>query len=235
LVLLFLAINPDIVTGNVDLSSIVVSGSMRSGAQTATQTGSTGSSSCPDETAFKNNVISNGNVCLTNTCEALTGCDTTTYSSIINSEATKQGINPKLVTILMCRESKGKVNATHVNDSNSIDCGLMQINKTGASSCLPADLDPQTNIAKGVALIKANYSSITQGYPGITKEMMVSAAYNCCSTGNPNTQSSDCTPSAGYPFTLPKWACPIRPGPTNTNMCFVRNYVCDVNACLSKL
>lgn len=234
LVLLFLAVNPDVVKGTVDFSKITVT-SMAAGSQTQVSTGSTGSSSCPDETAFKNNVLANKGVCMTNTCEALSGCDTTTYASIINSEASKQGVNPKIVTTLMCRESKGKKDATHTNTGNSIDCGLMQINKNGATACSPSDLDPQTNIAAGVALIKAKYASISQSYPGITTDMMVFASYNCCNTGNPNSQSANCNPSSGYPFTLPKWACPINPGQTTTNMCFVRNYVCDVVACLSRL
>ena len=236
LVLLLLFINPDMVTGNVDFKNIAISDSMKVGSQTAAQTGSTGSSSCPDETAFRENVNTNKTVCMTNTCNALTGCDTTTYASIINQEAIKQGVNPKIVTILMCRESKGNKNATHPNNSpTSIDCGLMQLNKPGSTSCSAEDLDPQTNIAKGVALIKSKYASVSQSYPSITKDMLVAASYNCCNTGSPNVQSSDCTPASGYPFTLPKWACPIDPGKTDTNMCFVRNYVCDINACLSKL
>ena len=234
LVLLFVTVvNPDMVTGNADFSGIVVT-SMKVGSQTPVS--STGSSSCPDENSFKSTVISNSNVCPQTTCTALVGCDTTTYSSLINNEASKQGVDPKVVTILMCRESKGIKDAKHVNDPpNSIDCGLMQINKPGSTSCDAIDFDPQTNIAKGVSLIKAKYSSISQSYQNISKDMLVFASYNCCSDGSPNAQSSDCTPTSGYPYTLPKWACPINPGQTSTNMCFVRNYVCDVSACLSQL
>ncbi|HCC05802.1 TPA: hypothetical protein DEP94_00335 [Candidatus Nomurabacteria bacterium] len=237
LVVLFMAVNPDVVSGNLDFSKITVM-SMRAGSQlpvlASGGVSSTGAS-CSDESIFKKSVSTSGEVCLTNTCEALKGCDTTTYASIINLEATKQGVNPKLVTVLMCRESRGIVSPpVHTNTDGSVDCGLMQINKK-VGGCTQADLDPATNIAKGVALIKEKYSLIKQSYPGITRDMMVSASYNCCGSGNPNDQSSDCTPASGYPYTLPKWACPIDPGKTSTNMCFVKNYVCDVATCLSKL
>jgi hypothetical protein len=111
----------------------------------------------------------------------------------------------------------------------------MQINVQG-STCPPNILDPATNIARGVELIKQKNATISQTYQGISREMMIAAAYNCCGNGdNANAPSADCTTANGFPYSIPKWACPINPGPTTANMCFVRGYSCDVAACLNQL
>ncbi len=238
LVLFTLAVNPDIARGNVDLAKLWVGSSVNQSAQTQARVGSGGvvSTSCPNTDTYKSNLASGGNVCAGVTCTAMSGCNLSPYASIIETEASRQGVNPNLVKAIMCRESKGVTNATHVNNPpTNIDCGLMQINKRGPA-CDISDLDPATNIRKGVSLIKEKYAAISQTYPGIQKEMMVLASYNCCGTeGSPNKASVDCTTASGFPNSLPRWACPINPGPTATNMCFVRGYICDVYACAKQL
>ncbi len=229
LVLIMLAVNPDVVTGDVDLTGITSANSQRIGLNAGTLS----SPACADEAKLKMSLSSGGGVCGQIQCTALIGCDMT-YKPDIIKEANRQGVDPALALAIMCQESKGKKSPKpNINTSSgTVDCGLMQINKPG-STCSPEDEDVPTNISKGIAQIRQKFSQITQTYPTISREMLVLASYNCCGTeGSPNQASKDCTPASGFPFTLPRWACPINPGPSQTNMCFVRNYVCNISNCL---
>jgi hypothetical protein len=97
-------------------------------------------------------------------------------------------------------------------------------------------MDPATNIARGVDLIKQKLSSSGQIYQNIPQRLGAYASYNCCGGGTqPNAPSVDCTQASGFPYSIPKWACPINPGAGQFNMCFVKNYTCEIDACVKEL
>ena len=178
-------------------------------------------------------------VCGNTQCKSLNGCQYSKYSSMINAAAGNYGVDPKMLIVLMCKESSANPAAQNRNPNGTYDCGLMQINKNGA--CDASILDPQTNINAGAALLKGKIPVVNQVYPGFPNVNGVAvagvfASYNCCSNGTvPNAESVDCNQSSGFPFTIPKWACPINPGEGTFNMCVVKNYACELTACLNSL
>lgn len=142
----------------------------------------------------------------------------------------------KMIATIICQESNGRPDAVGNDPDGGKGCGLMQITDHRTRTTCPPDLfDPETNIREGVALVKQKMDAIVrQGYTyggNITVQQMTFAAYNCCAGGdNPNAQSRDCSTSDGWPA-LPKWACPIKPGVGEFNMCAVKEYACRVSAC----
>ncbi len=240
LVMIMLWVAPDMVTGDVDLSGFRLNGSKAAvTTNTPTRPGATSqnvpSASCSNPDTLKKSLASGSGVCAGATCTVLADCNLTPYLPIIKQEAAKQGLDYRFVAAIMCRESRGKKDSVSPPDKvGTINCGLMQINKRG--TCTAEDLDPQTNIARGAALLKEKYGAISQIYPNIKKESLVAAAYNCCGGGdNPNASSNDCTVASGFPYSIPKWACPINPGTPPSNMCDVRSYACSIAACIESL
>jgi hypothetical protein len=188
---------------------------------------------CQSPDDFKTKHTSQGGLCGGATCSALSGCNYQQFLPIINSEAVRQGVNPKLVVAIMCKENRGmRINAENRNTDStgrtSYDCGLMQVNQN--TPCTEASYDPATNIAAGVRKIK---EATGQVYTGIPQVASIAAAYN--SGPGHNNASADCTTSSGFPFSIPKWACPINPGNGTFNMCSVKSYACDVSACVDQL
>ena len=73
----------------------------------------------------------NNGICANQGCTVLSGCKYQNYMSLIQSEASKQGVDYKMVIVTMCQESRGNPNAQNPhNDNGSFDCGLMQVNQT---------------------------------------------------------------------------------------------------------
>lgn len=240
LVMIMLWVNPDMVTGDVDLSGFRLNGSKttttaNTPGRTSTVSQTASSASCTNPDTLKKSLASGSGVCAGATCTVLADCNLTPYLPIIKQEAARQDLDYRFVAAIMCRESRGKKDAVSPPDKvGTINCGLMQINKRG--SCTAEDLDPQTNIARGAALLKEKHGAISQIYPNIKKESLVAAAYNCCGGGdNPNASSNDCTVSSGFPYSIPKWACPINPGTPPSNMCDVKSYACSIAACIESL
>lgn len=135
-----------------------------------------------------------------------------------------------IITAIICRESSGNENTPN---SPVGACGLMQVMPNEFSAGENCK-DPETNIRKGVELFEKKLESVAgKSYGGnITKEQMAFAAYNCCKNGdNPNAQSVSCSTAEGWP-SLPKWACPLSPGTGIDNMCKVRDYTCQISACI---
>jgi hypothetical protein len=193
------------------------------------------SASCQDTKAVISQLTAPGGICGNTRCSALSGCTYQQYLPLIRQEAAKAGIDYKIVVALMCRESRGKADAkSTLPENNTYDCGLMQINQT--TPCTAAIMDPSVNIAQGVATIKSKLSQANQIYQNIPQQLGAYASYNCCGNKTiPNAPSVDCTQASGFPFSIPKWACPINPGEGKFNMCFVKGYACEVNACVEQL
>ena len=176
------------------------------------------------------------NVCLGQTCSKTCIFDQNTIN-IAQNEASKAGIDYRIVLSISCRESSGQISAVGNHANNGYpDCGLMQINmqSRGLKSCPSDIMDIRANVQEGIRLYKSKLSS-ARSYTTVSQTSQAFASYNCCSDGtSPNSASVSCNPDSGYTSPIPKWACPIDPGTSSFNMCNVRNYACDVDACLSK-
>ncbi len=233
--------NADLLTGNVGLAGLKAGpvagagGGITTGTTSGAVGGQVGGGTCTDPKAVVASLTSSGGICGGTRCTALGGCAYAQYLPLIESKSREAGISSSIVIALLCRESKGVATAQKKNESNgTFDCGLLQVNQP--SACDAASLDPATNITRGIQLIKQKISNTKQVYQNIPPLTGAFASYNCCANGTiPNAPSVDCTPGTGFPYTIPKWACPINPGDSKTNMCFVKGYACDVQACVNEL
>ncbi|MFA5132262.1 MAG: hypothetical protein WC444_02970 [Candidatus Paceibacterota bacterium] len=228
--------NKDLLNGDVGLAVLKTEG-VKGGAMVtggAAGTGGVAATGAVPAATVQSTLssLSSGNVCGAATCSALSGCNYTRYLPLLKTAAANNGVDVKMLIVLLCKENRSlDVNADHVNDNQSHDCGLMQINQPGA--CSGSILDPATNISRGAQLLAGKMGA--QTYGNVPAPASVFAAYNCCGTVgmNSNDPSADCNTSTGFTSAIPKWACPINPGPSATNMTFVKNYACEANACLS--
>jgi hypothetical protein len=150
------------------------------------------------------------------------------------------GLDTRLVKAIICREN-APLNLTAVGPTG--DCGLMQIDPDnfGQTTCTsPRNLfDLQTNLKEGMATLVQAYNraapSGQQTSIGITKIAMTGATYNCCANSqDPNGQSVDCSTATGWPAGMTRWACPVNPGTGTFNMCAVKDYACDIDACVTR-
>jgi hypothetical protein len=238
LFLILFTVNKGMLRGDIGLSSFNISGAGGGSSQVvttpSTSSGSGGSRSCESEDVVKQKLSSTSGLCGGTVCRVLNGCNYQEHLSIIKREASSQGVDPKLVVALICKESSGRKDAINKNENGTFDCGLMQINN-GPATCPASLLDPSENIRRGVAHLKgvlrtsASYPSI----PGVPALGNALSSYNCCANGTvPASASNDCTTAKGYKNTLPKWACPVNPGDGAFNMCSVKNYACEITSCI---
>ncbi len=234
LFLIIATLNSQLLTGDVGISSLGVSG-VRSGTAVNTGSGSGGSSrSCETTEATITKLTSTGGICGGVACTILSGCNYQQYSLIIDQEVTGNADLKKMIIVTMCKESRARADAVGNNPNGTYDCGLMQINQT--SPCGADILNPNENIRRGVALMKEKIRLTSQTYQNIPAETGPFSSYNCCANGTvPNAPSADCTAANGFPFAIPKWACPINPGEGTFNMCTVKNYACELSACMKQL
>ena len=251
LFLIIFMINKGLLTGDIGLDALkakvtAVGGGLSGGTVGIGQPGgsavgsggaqvTTGSAaSCESTAATISKLQSSGGICGGTACSALSGCEYQKYLPFINAEVGDNSQLKKMIIVTLCRESKAKPTSTHINTNGTIDCGLMQINQP--STCSAEILDPATNIRLGVKKMKEKIASTQQVYPNIPAETGPFSSYNCCANKTvPNSPSVDCNTSVGFTSPIPKWACPINPGDSVTNMCFVKGYVCDLSACMGQL
>ena len=247
LFLIISTVNKGLLTGDVGLGEIrsapgVVSQSGVGGGGAVTGGGVVGNNStsggssalCGTTEATITKLQSSGGICGGVSCGILSGCNYSAYSSIIDQAVEGDALLKKMIIVTMCKESRGKPSATNVNANGSHDCGLMQINQP--NPCDATILDPTENIRRGVALMKQKIASTRRTYQNIPAETGPFSSYNCCANGTvPNSPSTDCSTANGFPYAIPKWACPINPGDGKFNMCSVKNYVCELSACMKQL
>jgi hypothetical protein len=232
LFLIIFTINKGLLTGNVGLDALKYNGAAGGSSNTTSGIGSGSTSggtsaACESTSATISKLQSPGGICGGITCSALSGCNYQSYLPVIDQAAGSDTELRKMIIVTMCRESKANPNAKHQNTNGSWDCGLMEINQNGTCENNPSSSSQAANIQEGVRKMKQKLASATQIYIGTPERSGAFASYNCCG-GTTN-------PIAGFPNTIPKWACPINPGDTVTNMCFVKNYVCDLSACMKQL
>ncbi len=239
--------NKDLLSGNVGLDGLraaagkgggIVSGGggdMGGGGATGSFPSSNNSSkTCEPTSTVIASLKSTGGVCGGARCTVLTGCNYQKYLPTIQREASNAGVDYKMVIALMCKESSAREIAQNTNPNGTYDCGLMQINQK--TPCDASILNPETNIARGVSLLKGKIAATNQVYPNIPTMAGVFASYNCCANGTvPHSPSADCKQETGFNQSVPKWVCPINPGDSQYNMCAVKSYACELTACLNQL
>ena len=155
LFLIIFTVNQDLLTGDVGLADLKATrGVGGGGVVPITNTGGSGGSSatCESKESVVSKAGSTGGVCGGVSCKVLSGCNYQQYRSIIESESSAAGINPKMIIVTMCKESSAKPAAQNQNPNGTFDCGLMQINQSGP--CTASILDPTENIRRGVAEMK---------------------------------------------------------------------------------
>jgi hypothetical protein len=248
LFLILVTFNKDLVTGDIGLGDLAsknmetkpppIAATPPSPAVGAPGAGSSGGSvsrSCES----KDDIIrkaGGAGICSGTTCTALSGCNYLSYLPIIDANTGGDTNLKKMIIVTMCKESKANPNAKNTNPNGTYDCGLMQINQSSPCPTNPSQAEQEANIKVGISKMKQKIAYASQVYPNIPAVTGAFSSYNCCANGTiPNAPSTDCTVAAGFPFTLPKWACPINPGDGQYNMCVVKNYACDLAACMNKL
>ena len=253
LFLILFTINKGLVTGDIGLGSLrkgstttpsgTSQGTVKTGEPiTTTKPGATSSASCeaPNTTIAK--LSSSNGICSGVQCRSLSGCSYEQYLPIIKDEASKAGIDYRIAVVIMCRESRAIANppqrtGSAANADGSYDCGLMQINRKN-KVCEPEILDPRNNIRAGIQELKNKIVSASKKpvIPGVPALGNAFADYNCCAGPTvASSPSSDCTEAAGFPTTIPKWACPINPGGSTYNMCAVKDYACESISCINSV
>ena len=234
-------------TGDVDLGGFKGVGGNFGGSVVSqpvgtvvSSTGSGGNSrSCESSENIITKLQSTAGICGSAVCTSLSNCNYQQYLPIIDQAVGNDVQLKKMIIVTMCKESRGDPRASHLNTSNqTYDCGLMQINQNGPcnSTTLIEPENIKANILAGVSLMKQKISASSQIYQNIPVETGPFSAYNCCANKTiPNSPSADCTPANGFPFSIPKWACPINPGEGDFNMCSVKSYACELSACMKQL
>jgi hypothetical protein len=228
------------VTGDVGFGGLSGSGDSNGSKISTTQTASSQGTSntqgktCESPGAVISRMSSQNGVCGNTSCTKLSGCNYKQYESVIATYTGNDTRLKKMAIVVLCIESGGNQRASNNNPDGTYDCGLMQINQK--APCTDSSFNIEYNIQKGVDKLRYALSKSSQVYPGVPVEATVFSSYNCCSNGTiPGSPSNDCTPQAGFPSTLPKWACPINPGEGKYNMCSVKSYACEASACFNQL
>lgn len=243
LFLVLYTVNRGFLESDINLDGLRIGGGVVSGGNnpvvtnnpgtTNTSTSGGSSKTCASVDGVKSN-LANGNICAGTSCTILSGCDYSQYRSIIQKYAGAGTELEKMTIVIMCKESTARKDSINTNANGTKDCGLMQINQP--SGCSQEIMNPDENIRRGIDLIKQKRNAVTQTYPGVPNLGGVFASYNCCANGTvPNAPSDDCTTSSGFKNTIPKWACPIKPGDSSFNMCSVKDYACSAVACMNAL
>jgi hypothetical protein len=241
LFLLIFAINKGLLTGDFGVVKAGPVAQVSTGITTApiSSVSKSGGSTkvCESKEAVITKLQSSGGICGGAVCTKLSGCNYSTYINLIDQAVEGDSQLKKMIIVTMCMESRANPSANNTNTKGSsvtYDCGLMQINQK--TPCDAAILDPAENIRRGVALMKEKRQLSSQTYDNIPAETGPFSAYNCCASDTvPNSPSADCTTANGFPYPIPKWACPINPGDSSSNMCSVKSYVCELSACMNQL
>lgn len=221
--LLLYVINPDLVRVNISMKPVPAPA-----APAPSQAPTPGGATC------QNAATPGGTIC-TDGCNKVC-TNLVSYESFINTYASQNSLDSKVVKAIICRESDG--NPSAINTTGRLSCGLMQV-ETTVSDCTQDSrgnlLDPEINIRVGARVLKQKLNQVAgYSYTNVTKNQLAFAAYNCCANGeNPNSTSRDCNVANNW-GTIPKWACPINPGTGTYNMCDVKDYACKVSACVSR-
>ncbi len=248
LFLILFTFNKGLVTGDVQLEGLKSElptgggGGLVAVPSTSTSTQKSSnhnSNACEPPDNVKAKLNSSGGICGGVSCSALSGCAYQKYTSIIDQEVGNDSNLRKMIIVTMCKESTANPTAQH-NNGTSYDCGLMQVNQTSpcpANSVMSSDSYIRANIKEGVSLMRKKINASGQIYPALKVSPAAGAfsSYNCCSNKTvPNSPSVSCAEKDGWPL-IPKWACPLDPGESSSNMCSVKSYVCDLVACMDKL
>ncbi len=201
---------------------------------TSTPGPSAGGADCADAnaTSMKARVTSGGAMCGSGyTCPR---CDTVFWNAFIEKYRVPAGVPRPLVDAMIAKESSCRENPGAMDGKS---CGLTQVKfaSVGNTDCAGPAMnlnDPEINIREGMKVLKAAWDA-SAGYDytgiGIKREEIAYVIYN--SGTKDVAQSSDCKATDGWPAKFPRYACPIKPGETQFNACYIREQSCKVGAC----
>lgn len=93
--------------------------------------------------------------------------------------------------------------------------------------------DPETGIKEGVRVLARSVNSARSLLPryGATVKLNELAGAICNGGVGQSNTSLDCTPTTGWPA-IPMWGCLINPGSAQFNTCAIKNYACNIGACV---
>lgn len=206
-----------------------------SGGSGTTTNASAGGADCADAnaTGMKQRLASPGGKMCGNTplCSSW-ACDTTPWNAFI--EKYRGDIPLAFVKAVIAKESSCRVNPGAMDGKS---CGLTQVkfSSVGNTDCAGPAMnlnDPETNIREGMKILKTAWdTAASYDYTaiGIKRQEIAYVIYN--SGVKDIEQSSDCKASDGWPAKFPRYACPIKPGDTKYNACYIREQACKVGAC----
>lgn len=196
-----------------------------------TTTGNSASMPCENIDTAKTRLNDGGTVC--NGQGICKSCDTTAYDTEIASAATTYGVPEAMIRAVIARESSCNTSATRTEPDGRTSCGLMQVMSNDSSYSCSELKQPEYGIMEGARILKQAYTeanSLKSEYGSTVTEHEIAAAIYNAGKGQ-STASADCQSSTGWP-TIPKWGCPINPGTAEFNACDIRDYACDVGACI---
>lgn len=201
--------------------------------------GGGGGAACEDIAAAKQRLGSDsiGTVCNgTGSCKR---CDTSEYDSLIDSAASTSGMSAAFIKAIIARESSCNKNAVKGESDGTQSCGLMGVNTRSSSHSCEQLKDPSTGISEGVRILKSSYvsaQSLVSKYGNtVTVNELAAAIHNAGpgdSAASSQVSGKGCLTSEGWKV-IPKWGCPIAPGEAEFNACDIRDYACDVGACVN--
>ena len=195
-------------------------------------TGTTTTAACEDINTAKQRLSSGGTVC--NNTGSCKSCDTSSYNTLIQSAASKYGISDKFIRAIIARESSCNTNSVKNESNGTQSCGLMQVNTAVSGYSCSQLQNASTGIDEGTKILAKAYASgqsLKSQYGNTVTVYELAAAIHNAGAGQ-SSASADCNASSGWP-SIPKWGCPINPGSAEFNACDIRDYACDVGACVN--
>ncbi len=187
---------------------------------------------CEDINTAKQRLNGGGTVC--NNDGSCKSCNTSAFDSLIQSASSKYGVPIGLIKAIIARESSCNPASVKSESNGTQSCGLMQANTAASSYSCSQLQDPGTGIDEGTRILAQAYGSaqaLASQYGNTVTVNELAAAIHNAGSGQ-STASVDCNSSTGWP-SIPKWGCPINPGSAQFNACDIRDYACDVGACVN--
>jgi hypothetical protein len=197
----------------------------------STGTGGSGGAACENIEQAKQRLSGGGTVCNnTGTCKS---CNTSQFSAYIQQASNKYNIPQSFIKAIIARESSCIPTSVKQESDGTKSCGLMGVNGVASTYSCDQLKNPAIGIDEGTRILAKAYAdaqSLKAQYGNTVTVAELAAAIHNAGKGQ-STSSVDCK-SPDWP-TIPKWGCPINPGTAQFNACDIRDYACDVGACVN--
>ncbi|MDP1689198.1 MAG: transglycosylase SLT domain-containing protein [bacterium] len=193
-------------------------------ASRGTSTGRGSTANCETNVAESMSRLSGGGTICNGEGSCPASCDTSAFDTYITKYA--NGVPEPLIKKIIAIESGCRANIGKDQSVDGKSCGLMQV---VSANCVT---DPEENIRLGMIILKNAYNEANSyrnqyGNAASVEEL----TYSIYNGGGENVKlSKDCNSANGFP-PIPKWGCPIDPGPLPYNACYIREKACDFGSC----